>query len=313
MEQSVDDVEIVLVDSGSTDATLNIASHFPVNIHHIAPEDFSFGRSLNIGCAVAQSESLVICSAHVYPVYHDWLESLLSPLEKDDQVGLVYGRQRGNEITRYSEHQVFAQWFPDESNENQSHAFCNNANAAIRRSLWERVKYDETLTGLEDIDWARRIQALGYRVAYVAEAEIVHVHCETARSIYNRYKREAIALKRIAPEEHLHFWDFLRLLSTNVSNDCFHAWHDGVLWRNLLSIPMFRLMQFWGGFRGFALHGPVTSDLKRTFYYPRGFKRNTTTDRGRRDGLAIDYSKHAPSPEELALREPGRWAEWRGG
>lgn len=271
-QQTVRDVEIIVVDSGSTDATLSIASRYPVKILTIRPEEFSFGRSLNIGCQAAGGEFIVIASAHVYPVYRDWLERLLAPFA-DPAVALVYGKQRGDENTKYSEHQVFARWFPDAPKPDQNYPFCNNANAAIRRELWGRLPYDEELTGLEDIDWARRATQLGYKIVYAPDAEVVHVHDESPRRIYNRYRREAIALKRIFPQERFGPWDFVRLFAANVASDYYHAWHDGVLWRNLASIPVFRLMQFWGTYRGFKQHGPVTSKLKQTFYYPNGFGR----------------------------------------
>jgi cellulose synthase/poly-beta-1,6-N-acetylglucosamine synthase-like glycosyltransferase len=103
---------------------------------HIAPQEFTFGRSLNCGLAHASGEFAVIASAHVYPVYPDWLERLLAPFA-DPQVGLAYGKQRGDGATRFSEGQIFAHWFPDASQLYQPHPFCNNANAAIRRSLWQ--------------------------------------------------------------------------------------------------------------------------------------------------------------------------------
>ena len=65
MQQTVKDVEVVIVDSGSTDATLSIASRYPVRVVHIAPQEFSFGRSLNRGCAAATGDILVFASAHV--------------------------------------------------------------------------------------------------------------------------------------------------------------------------------------------------------------------------------------------------------
>ena len=47
------DVEVVLVDSGSTDGTLDIASQHGARIVHIRKQDFTFGRSLNVGCRAA--------------------------------------------------------------------------------------------------------------------------------------------------------------------------------------------------------------------------------------------------------------------
>ena len=98
MQQTVQDVEIIIVDSGSTDATLSIASRFPVRILSILPEEFSFGHSLNSGCRAATRDFVVIASAHVYPLYKDWLERLLYPF-KNPQVGLVYRKQRGGKRT----------------------------------------------------------------------------------------------------------------------------------------------------------------------------------------------------------------------
>jgi glycosyltransferase involved in cell wall biosynthesis len=268
LQQNYQDFEIILVDSGSTDATTAIAANFSVKILHIRPEEFTFGRSLNLGISQAQGEFIVITSAHVYPVYPDWLEHLLAPFQ-DPKVALTYGKQRGDSSTKFSEQQVFAHWFPQQSQPRQAHPFCNNANAAIRRSLWEKHAYDESLTGLEDLQWARWAMDQGYAITYVAEAEVIHVHDETPRGIYNRYRREAMAYKRIFPEERFNWVDFLRLVTTNIANDLRHAARQRVLWANLGSTLWFRWMQFWGTYQGYRHPGPVTEQLRRVFYYPR--------------------------------------------
>ena len=146
------------------------------------------------------------------------------------------------------------------SKPNQETAFCNNANAAIRKSLWEKNNYDETLTGLEDLAWAKWAKEQGHAIAYVAEAEIVHVHNETPRGVYNRYRREAMALRKIYPEAHFNLYDFLRLTMTNILSDLWHAARDGVLLKNISSIFWFRFMQFHGtrmGHRETEPHHPA--------------------------------------------------------
>lgn len=168
-------VEILLVDSGSTDSTVAVARHMGARIIPISKEDFSFGRALNVGCNEAKGDILLFASAHVYPVYTDWIEKMIAPFLKEN-VALVYGRQTGNELTHFSELQVFKKWFPFNSNYNQDTPFCNNANCAIRKSIWEELPYDEYLTGLEDLDWAQRIMKKGFTIVYEAEAVIVHVH-----------------------------------------------------------------------------------------------------------------------------------------
>jgi glycosyltransferase involved in cell wall biosynthesis len=268
-EQRLADHEIVLVDSGSTDGTLEIAEDYGVEkITHIAPEAFSFGRALNHGCEAADGRYCVMASAHVYPKRDDWLNQLIGKFDADDDIALVYGKQRGNEVTTFSENQIFQQWFPEHDIDIQDHPFCNNANAAIRRDVWEEYPYNEQLTGLEDVDWAKRVQEAGYTVAYSSEAEIVHVHDETAKEIYNRYRREAYAHKQIMPERSFSFLDFLRLSMGNILSDYRAALAEGALKETVLEIPKFRVLQFLGTYRGFNREGPISDKLYQRFYYP---------------------------------------------
>ena len=284
-QQTVKDVEIILVDSGSTDSTVSIAESFGGRIVRIPSAEFTFGRSLNFGVRAAKREFIVIASAHVYPVYPDWLETLLRPFE-NQQVALVYGKQRGPDFAKFSEQQIFHQWYPDASNLNQPTAFCNNANAAIRKSLWEKNPYDETLTGLEDLAWAKWAKEQGYAIAYAAEAEIVHVHNETPRGVFNRYRREAMAFKNIHPEAHFNLYDFLRLTAANIFSDLWHAARERVLIKNLASIFWFRFMQFHGTRLGYRESGLLTAQLRETFYYARERKKK---EGGKRDVEPIQY------------------------
>ena len=289
LQQTARDVEIIIVDSGSTDATLSIASRFPVKIISIKPDDFSFGRSLNAGCKAASSEFIIIASAHVYPVYKNWIDCLLAPFS-NPHVALVYGKQRGNKNTKYSEHQVFAKWFPDKSNPSQDHPFCNNANASIRRKIWKQLPYNEDLTGLEDLDWAKGAMKLGLKIVYAANAEVVHIHNETPLQTFNRYRREAIALKHILQNEHFHFGDFVYLFLTNVLSDYVKAFREKLFARNWAGIPRFRLMQFMGTYCGFTQRTTITSQLKRKFYYPNHQKQQLKVRQSREShGMLIDY------------------------
>jgi rhamnosyltransferase len=286
-QQTVKDVELVLVDSGSTDATMQIAREAGSKIVQIPSAEFSFGRSLNLGLRSATREYVAIVSAHVRPVYPDWLECLLRPFE-DEVVAVVYGKQRGDASSRVSEDRTLRQWFPEGEVPRQMSPFCNNANAAIRRSLWEKHPYDEALTGLEDLAWAKWAQAQGYHVSYAAHAEIVHVHNEEARRVFERYRREAMAFKGIFPEAHFNIYDFVRLTLTSIVSDLAHAVNERTTGRDPLSAFWFRPLQFWGTYQGYRHSGPVTQQLRETFYYPRGIQSRDAT---KRDVEPIQYRK----------------------
>ncbi|CAN7650892.1 glycosyltransferase family 2 protein [Pararhizobium sp. LjRoot255] len=289
--QSVKDVEVILVDSGSTDRTVPIAESNGVRIVHIAKEEFSFGRALNRGCAVATGDVLVFASAHVYPLRTDWLEKLVQPFD-DADITLAYGRQVGNSVTKFSEHQVFASWFPEVSVRRQNNSFCNNANCAIRRSAWEGQPYDEVLTGLEDLAWAKNMRQRGGQISYVADATIVHVHNETWNRVRSRYQREAIALSQIEPSIRFGFNDFVSLTTANILHDLVAARRHGKMVDELASVILFRFNQFWGTWKGYRSHGDLDAALRSKFYYPKTDVRTKApleTGKPRVDGRTIQY------------------------
>ncbi|MBC2835117.1 glycosyltransferase [Paragemmobacter straminiformis] len=289
--QNMRDFEIILVDSGSTDSTVPIAERYGVQIVRIPKAEFSFGRALNLGCAVAKGEFLLFASAHVYPLRRDWLERIIAPFE-DSSIAISYGRQVGNEVTRFSEHEVFKSWFPAQSVRHQAHNFCNNANCAVRRSLWEQQHYDETLTGLEDLAWAKGVRTRGGQIAYVAEAVIAHVHQETWSRVRNRYRREAIALRTIEPVIRFSFVDFLSLTVRNVASDMKTAAQMGRLRHEAAGIVLFRLNQFLGTWLGHRDPDNADAELRSRFYYPTTYRR----DHNLQSSLDIDYRQTGDKP-----------------
>ena len=148
-------VEVVLVDSGSTDDTVKIATDFGAKIVHISKAEFTFGRSLNFGCSASSGEILVLLSAHCIPDNENWLQDLVNPIVKQKSE-YTYGRQISRKgISKFSEGMVFKKYYPEQSSIPQSGYFCNNANSAILRATWQRLRFDENLTGLEDMELAK--------------------------------------------------------------------------------------------------------------------------------------------------------------
>lgn len=266
------------MDSGSTDQTVSLAKAAGFTIERLAPEDFSFGRALNLGFSTASGDIVVVLSAHVFPTQDDFLEQLLEPFTSSE-VAVSYGRQIGDNRTKFSEHQVLRGWFPEESVWDQGHPFCNNANAAVKRSVWESLRYDESLSGLEDLEFVKRAQQQGLKVSYVSEATVVHVHEETWGKVSTRYAREAAAYKKIYPSQTLGFLHLFFLFLKNTSHDFGQAQNQGVLVRSLRPIVLFRAAQFEGTWKGFRKSERETFELVRRFYYPPAAKsRQVTSD-----------------------------------
>ena len=95
-----------------------------------------------------------------------------------------------------------------------------------------------------------------------------------------------MAFKRIHPESHFSIYDFVRLTTTNVCSDIWHATRERVLLKNLASIFWFRLMQFHGTRVGYRDSSLVTPQLREMFYYARGRK---SKDGAKRDVEPIQY------------------------
>ena len=262
------DVEVVIVDSGSTDNTLKIAEKYQCRILHISSEDFTFGRSLNLGCDGADGDYLIFISGHCIPVEKLWLQKLIQPLI-DGSAAYSYGKQVGNGDSKFSECQLFSKYYPNVSSIPQNGYFCNNANAAILKKVWKLNRFDEELSGLEDMELARRIQNNGMSIAYVSEAAVYHIHEETWANIRTRYEREAYALQHIMPEVHVGFSDFIRYFVSAVLFDVSEAVQSKRFVRVLPEIIMFRLMQFWGSYRGNHEHRRLSKKMKERYFYPK--------------------------------------------
>lgn len=260
-------VEVVLVDSGSTDDTLAIAERYGCRILHIKREDFSFGRSLNIGCEAADGDILVITSGHCVPADPQWLLALCQPL-LDGKAEYSYGKQLGGTNTYFSEIRIFEKYFPSQSQIPQQGFYCNNANSALLKSTWKRFQFDEELTGLEDMELAQRLVKNGGKVAYVAEARVYHYHSETWAQVRRRFEREAIALQSIMPNVHVSFLDAVRYTVSSVWRDWVHARNAGVWMKEAREIALYRYYQYSGSYKGNREHRMLSHAEKDKYFYP---------------------------------------------
>jgi glycosyltransferase involved in cell wall biosynthesis len=260
--------EVIVVDSGSTDGTLEIATQRGARIVRIEPEQFSFGRSLNLGCAAARGKHLVFISGHCVPASRDWLSGMIEPLE-DGRAELAYGRQIGGPETKFSEHELLLKYFPPARSESLGKFFCNNANAAVPRTVWEELQFDESLTGLEDMAFGKRLVEAGRRIEYVPSAAVFHYHHESWRKIKRRYEREAIALQKIMPEVHVEIGDALRYFAAGVLGDWAKALARGTFCRHAPEIIAFRFCQYYGSWRGNHIHRKLSKAAKERYFYPR--------------------------------------------
>ncbi len=260
-------IECIIIDSGSSDRTIEIARSHGSLITYIKKEEFTFGKSLNLGTEFSSGNIISYISGHCIPTSKEWLNSLTKPI-RDGISGYSYGRQVGRDTTKFSEEQIFQKYYPDFSKIPQDDFFCNNANSAIERNIWEKYKFDENLTGLEDLHLAKRYFNDGGKISYVSDAEVFHIHNEKWKQTRNRYEREALALQEIMPEVQVSFIDTVRYLLAAVLGDFSKAISKGKFRKEFFNILSFRFAQYWGTYRGNHELRLLSKKKKESYFYP---------------------------------------------
>ncbi len=173
--QDEKDFEIILVDNESTDNTAKIAEEFECKIATLPSNEFNYSKALNMGIEQSKGEFIVCISAHCIPLGPFWLANLIKNFMRPD-VGAVYGKQEplpdSNDFDKRDLWMIFG---TEKKIQHKSHFF-DNANSAIRRSLWEEIKFNEDINGKEDWDFAQKILKKGYKIVYEPNASVHHYH-----------------------------------------------------------------------------------------------------------------------------------------
>jgi rhamnosyltransferase len=209
--QSEKSFDIVLVDSGSTDKTLEIARDYDdIRIIELPKKDFTYGRALNIGIAavVDKVKYIAMLSAHAIPCTDDWLRELLLPVRDDPQVVGVYGKQvpfpehMHNPMVRALAAEVYPNCYGDMPFITTTSYFFSNVNSLITSENWRHNKFDESLEYCEDWGWARAVITSGGRIAYQPAAAVYHSHAGNFRNYFVRAYCEGKASRKIDPISH---------------------------------------------------------------------------------------------------------------
>lgn len=275
--QTIKDFEIVFVDSGSEDGTLETISNYMskndnIFLYHIRKDEFTFGKSLNIGFTQSKGEIIISLSAHCFPKNNYWLKNIIEPFT-DKNIGIVYGCQSPHSKTMHSEASVQKKWFSGES-QIISEVFLNNGNAAYRKELWEEYKFDEKLTGLEDIDIGKKSKSNHWEIFYCSEADVEHLHKENYKTISNRYRREAEALKVINKND-----KYDSKIIRNTFFYCFKGFLRGLIYdiktskdspqpnKDIISILRYRFNQYLGTYRGYK-NNMSKNKMTDLYFYP---------------------------------------------
>jgi glycosyltransferase involved in cell wall biosynthesis len=194
-QEGVKPLEVIVIDSESSDGTLDIAREFQVRIEKIPAKSFHHARTRNFAARLAYGNLLVFLSQDAIPASVDWLASLLKNFD-DPSVGAVYGRQipkPGSSPERVEVLQTLygaQRLVKDPVLQNDlGYRFYHfsDVNAAIRRDVWEKTQFPEHLKVFEDLGIAKRILDSGMKIVYEPSACVFHSHQHSTIQLFRRY------------------------------------------------------------------------------------------------------------------------------
>jgi rhamnosyltransferase len=191
------DVHIFIIDSSSTDKTVEIIKSFGVAYIVIEQEAFDHGGTRTLGAQhCMQSEFLIYLTQDAYPYNEKSIENILRPFE-NQSVGAVCGRQ-----VAYPNEGVFGRHLRAFNYSKQSHIrtyedrsvygiktpFLSNSFAAYRYTMLKEIGFfkDGLIFG-EDMYVAAKMLQKGYAVAYQADAIVFHSHTYSYKQELQRY------------------------------------------------------------------------------------------------------------------------------
>jgi glycosyltransferase involved in cell wall biosynthesis len=172
----VTDYEVILVDNGSTDRTVEKAKHINSNLTLVEIDDYYPGLAINKGVRASDGDFIVCLSAHCIPVNDNWLAALRQNFQQVQKLAGVYGRQVPTEASDLVDRRDLIRIFGQEKRVQTEYTFFHNANSMIRKEVWEQYPFDSEVTNIEDQIWADKVLSNGYKIAYEPDAAVYHHH-----------------------------------------------------------------------------------------------------------------------------------------
>lgn len=202
--------EVLVIDSGSSDRTLDIIEKHPsVRLHQIPNSEFGHGRTRNLAAKLAEGEYILYLTQDAVPSHDGWLDSIIEPFSISDKVACVFGKQIPRpdcavtvkrEITT-----VFKMLGPDDAvvlhrkNElteslNLVNTFMSNANSAVRRDLLLEIPFRD-VNYAEDQGLGIDMLDTGYYKAYSPLGSVYHSHNYPLGQYFRRKYDEWVGLR----------------------------------------------------------------------------------------------------------------------
>jgi glycosyltransferase involved in cell wall biosynthesis len=192
----IENTEVIIIDSGSTDGTLDVLKEYPIRLYQIPPEEFNHGNTRQYGVSLANGELVVMTVQDAIAADNKWLEKMVSHFS-DEQVAGVCGMQKVPHKKGYNPHK----WFrpinhpsveildPENYSKDHQPRGWDDVNAMYRKEIMQKIPF-RTIDFGEDFLWASDTFNAGYKLVFDQRARVEHYHHATPEKVYQRITTE---------------------------------------------------------------------------------------------------------------------------
>lgn len=193
--QAEEKPEVLVIDSSSTDDTLQVAVDYGVKTIKIDKRDFNHGATREMGRQLLQKNIIVMLTQDVIPASSDFLTRLIAPIVRGD-AAVSYARQIPHDGAGWLERFPRDYNYPAISELRSIHDvvkygaytfFCSDSCAAWSNSALDEIGGFPRAVTSEDTIAAAMLLKCGYKIAYCADSVVKHSHCYTLKQEYDRY------------------------------------------------------------------------------------------------------------------------------
>lgn len=195
--QTVRDYELIIIDSSSTDDTIEIADSYNAHIIKIEQKKFDHGGTRTIAAQKAQGEIIIFLSQDSLLFDENSIENIIKPFNSDEMIAAVFGRQLPDrDSSVFAEHlrlfnypeNSYTSKLSDKDRHGLRTVFFSNSFSAYRKTALEEIGFfKEGLIFGEDTYAAAKLLLNNRKVAYASSAKVFHSHNYTISQDFRRY------------------------------------------------------------------------------------------------------------------------------
>ncbi len=213
-QEGIGGIELIIIDSGSQDRTLEISRRYTNNIFHVTPEEFHHGETRNIGAGKAGGEYLVFTVQDAIPVGAQWLYKLIHPIHAGHASAVTvrqiprsdadlfaswsiwgYNQYLGYDSDRLADNSLFKKWDDLDLKGKRTVAGLDNVCLGIKKEVFDRYRFTKSYA--EDLDLGARLIQDGHRLIFQSSNAVIHSHTKPSLYLFKRYYVDTVSLLNI--------------------------------------------------------------------------------------------------------------------